>query len=171
MNCPRCDTALKSSVYEGVEIDKCEKCNGTWLDEKEIIKIVETKEEKFDARLVKETLALGFTGVPKEEQQTVVKCPKCGAGMEAINYDYSSGIILDRCPEGDGLWLDGGELEKVQIVREQSEDEFEKNKEEWTALANSALTDKEEIADENRRRNLRPTKYLANCIIRKLMGR
>jgi len=170
MNCPRCDTALKSSVYEGVEIDKCTKCNGTWLDDKEIVTIVETKEEKFDAKLVRETLALGFTGLPRQEQQTVVRCPKCGAGMEAINYDYSSGIIMDRCPEGDGLWLDGSELEKVQIVREQSEEEFEKSKEDWTALANSALTDKEEIADENRRRNLRPTKYLANCIIRKLIG-
>ncbi|MHC4109937.1 MAG: TFIIB-type zinc ribbon-containing protein [Planctomycetota bacterium] len=171
MNCPKCDIALKSSVYEGVEVDKCTKCNGTWLDDGEIVKVVETKEEKFDAKLVRETLALGFIGVPKKEQQTVVQCPKCGAGMEAINYDYSSGIILDRCPEGDGLWLDGSELEKVQIVREQSEDEFEKSREDWTALAKSAITDKEEIADENRRRNLRPTKYLANCIIRKLIGR
>jgi Zn-finger nucleic acid-binding protein len=171
MNCPKCNIALKSSVYEGVKVDKCEKCNGTWLDDGEIERIVETKEEKFDAKLVRETLALGFTGVPKEEQQTVVQCPKCGAGMEAINYDYSSGIILDRCPEGHGLWLDSSELEKAQIVREQSEDEFEKSREDWTALAKSALTDKEEIADENRRRNLRPTKYLANCLIRKLIGR
>ncbi len=91
--------------------------------------------------------------------------------MAPINYDYSSGIILDRCPQGHGLWLDGGELEKVQIVREQSEDEFEKSREDWTALAKSALTDKEEIADENRRRKMRPTKYLANCIIRKLIRR
>jgi hypothetical protein len=33
------------------------------------------------------------------------------------------------------------------------------------------LPNKEEIADENCRRNLRPTKYLVNCIIRKLIGR
>ena len=171
MNCPRCNIPLKSSIYEGVEIEACEKCNGTWLDDGEIVKIVETKEEKFDAKLVRETLALGFTGVPKEEQQTIVKCPKCEAGMAPINYDYSSGIILDRCPEGHGLWLDGGELEKVQIVREQSEDDFEKSKEDWIALAKTELADNEEIADENHRRKMRPTKYLANCIIRKLIGR
>jgi Zn-finger nucleic acid-binding protein len=91
--------------------------------------------------------------------------------MVPINYDYSSGIILDRCPEGHGLWLDGGELEKVQITREQSDEEFEKSREDWLALAKSALSDKEGIADENRRRNMRPTKYLANCLIRKLIGR
>ena len=171
MNCPKCNTALRSSIYEGVEIDKCDHCNGTWLDDGEIVKIVETKEETFDPKLVRETLALAFSGVPTEEQQTIVQCPKCQAGMVPINYDYSSGIILDRCPQGHGLWLDGGELEKVQIVREQSDAEFEKSREDWIALAQSSLTDKEELADENRRRNMRPTKYPANCLIRKLIGR
>ncbi|MHC4659307.1 MAG: TFIIB-type zinc ribbon-containing protein [Planctomycetota bacterium] len=171
MNCPKCNISLKSSVYEGVQIDKCDRCNGTWLDDGEIVKIVETKEETFDPKLVRQTLALGFTGVPTKEQQTLVQCPKCQAAMVPINYDYSSGIILDRCPEGHGLWLDGGELEKVQITREQSDEEFEKSREDWLALAKSALSDKEGIADENRRRNMRPTKYLANCLIRKLIGR
>jgi len=170
MNCPKCNVPLKSTIYEDVEIDKCEKCNGTWLDDGEIVKIIQTKEEVFDPKLVRETLALGFTGVPPKEQQTVVNCPKCQAGMAAINYDYSSGIILDRCPEGHGLWLDGGELEKVQIVREKSEEDFEKSREDWIALAKSSLDGKKEIADENRRRNMRPTKYLVNCLIRKLTG-
>ena len=162
------DREIVGSV-EGVEIDRCDQCNGTWVDDGEIVKIVETKEEKFDEKLVRETLALGFTGVPTEELQTLVRCPKCQAGMVPINYGYSSGVILDRCPEGHGLWFDGGELEKVQIFREQSEDEFEKSREDWIALANSTLTNKQELADENRRRNMRPTKYLANCLIRKFI--
>ena len=113
---------------------------------------------------------MGFAGVPIEEQQTHVKCPICQSAMASINYDYSSGIILDRCPQGHGLWLDGAELEKVQIVREKSDEEFEKNKEDWIALANLATTEKADLADENRRRNMRPTKYLANSIIRKIIG-
>jgi Zn-finger nucleic acid-binding protein len=171
MDCPKCNTPLKSVTYEGVEIDKCQQCSGAWLDDGEILKIIRTKEETFDPKLIKETLALGFTGVPKNEQQTSARCPKCQAGMEAINYDYSSGIILDRCTEGHGLWFDGEELQKVQIVRERSEQDFEQNREAWLALARSSLTGKEEIADENRRRNFRPTKYLANSLIRKIVGR
>jgi len=169
MNCPKCKTSLEQIDYEGAQIDKCNRCNGTWLDDGEIVRIVKTREETFSPELVKETLALAFSGIPKEEQINVVNCPKCNSGMEPINYDYSSGIILDRCPNCQGLWLDGGELEKVQIVRELSEEDFEKNKEDWLELAKFSLSDKENIADENRRRNMRPTKYLVNSLIRKIV--
>ena len=64
MNCPRCNTTLNQVLYEGVEIDKCEPCKGIWLDDGEILKIIQTKEETFDPKLIRETLALGFTGVP-----------------------------------------------------------------------------------------------------------
>ncbi|MFA5240482.1 MAG: zf-TFIIB domain-containing protein [Phycisphaerae bacterium] len=170
MNCPKCNTPLKTTVYEGVEIDKCGKCKGTWLDDGEIIKILQSREEPFDPKLIRETLAQGFTGIPKDEQHNVVKCPNCQSVMEPINYNYSSGIILDRCPEGHGLWLDSLELEKVQIEREQSEEDFLRSKEDWIALAKSGLSDKDKIGDENRKRSLRPTKYLANCLIRKIVG-
>jgi len=170
MICPKCDIPLKTNIYEDIEIDKCIQCQGVWLDEGEIVKIVQNKEETFDPNLIKETLGQGFSGIPKNEQQTAVMCPECQSAMTPINYDYSSGIILDRCPQGHGLWFDGGELEKVQIIREQSEKDFEKSKEDWISLAKLSLSDKSEISDENRKRNMRPTKYLANCIIRKLIG-
>ncbi len=32
------------------------------------------------------------------------------------------GIIIDRCPECHGIWLDGGELEKVQVLVESWKD-------------------------------------------------
>jgi len=170
MNCPKCNISLEARIYEGVEIDKCNQCQGVWLDDGEIVKIVQTKEETFDPNLIRETLSQGCSGIPKNEQQTAVSCPKCQSAMTPINYDYASGIILDRCPQGHGLWFDGNELDKVQIVREQSEEDFEKSKDDWIALAKSALSDKSEIADENRKRNMRPTKYLANSLIRKLIG-
>ena len=36
MRCPRCDGALKSSMFEEVEIDTCENCGGVWLDSGEL---------------------------------------------------------------------------------------------------------------------------------------
>lgn len=39
-----------------------------------------------------------------------MRCPKCG--MELIEIDYK-GIIVDKCSECDGIWLDAGELEAV----------------------------------------------------------
>jgi len=35
MECPRCDGKLKTTSFEEVEIDVCEKCGGVWLDSRE----------------------------------------------------------------------------------------------------------------------------------------
>jgi Zn-finger nucleic acid-binding protein len=37
-------------------------------------------------------------------------CPACGA--ELVNLDRD-GILIDRCPNCRGIWLDRGELEKL----------------------------------------------------------
>ena len=42
MECPRCDGNLVAKIYEGVEIDSCNKCGGHWLDFSELTKIIET---------------------------------------------------------------------------------------------------------------------------------
>lgn len=37
-----------------------------------------------------------------------MKCPKCGSDLEEINHDK---IMIDRCTQCKGIWLDQGELE------------------------------------------------------------
>ena len=45
----------------------------------------------------------------KHRQETHwMKCPKCGHDLEEINYQD---IMIDRCPDCKGIWLDHGELE------------------------------------------------------------
>jgi hypothetical protein len=52
----------------------------------------------------------------KEEEKKSLKqlhymrCPKCG--MELIEIKYK-GILVDKCSECEGIWLDTGELETV----------------------------------------------------------
>jgi ribosomal protein L37AE/L43A len=36
VHCPKCEGSLKAVSYEGVQIDRCEKCNGVWLDAGEL---------------------------------------------------------------------------------------------------------------------------------------
>jgi hypothetical protein len=36
-----------------------------------------------------------------------MKCPKCGSDLQEINYQN---VIIDRCDECKGIWLDYGEL-------------------------------------------------------------
>jgi hypothetical protein len=36
VHCPKCDGSLVEITYEGVQIDRCDKCNGVWLDAGEL---------------------------------------------------------------------------------------------------------------------------------------
>lgn len=41
MNCPVCNVELKMTARQGIEIDYCPQCRGTWLDHGELDKIIE----------------------------------------------------------------------------------------------------------------------------------
>ena len=45
-----------------------------------------------------------------------MKCPKCGADLEEINYQK---VVIDKCPDCNGIWLDSGELELLTKGRAQ----------------------------------------------------
>ncbi len=40
MTCPRCDGRLHEVTYEDVRIDRCDKCQGIWLDSGELEQLV-----------------------------------------------------------------------------------------------------------------------------------
>ena len=149
MKCPKCSMVLKKQVYEGVEIDKCEKCKGTWLDAGELT---------------------NFAGVPQDEQRSVENCPICLKAMRANNYDYQSGVIVDTCVNGHGVWLDEKELEKVQIYREHWIKEADKHRTEWLAYAETAKESHANMSRENEKRKMRPIQYLLSSWFKKMMG-
>jgi hypothetical protein len=50
--CPRCDGRLKEITYEEVQVDRCSKCHGVWLDAGELEHLTR-KDEGFFGRLFK----------------------------------------------------------------------------------------------------------------------
>ncbi len=109
--------------FMGIEIETCPACKGEWLDADELGKIVKIREQRFDEQerraIVEST---GITGVKLEDVDRDLQCPKCDGVTDAINYGGDSGIVLDRCDSCRGFWLDGDELEKVQMLVEGWED-------------------------------------------------
>lgn len=115
--CPACAEPLVVFELEGIEIDRCLACGGTWLDEGEVALIAER------AGLAPDTVAARRT--PDAERSSGDRrgapratgarhCPRCGGSLEATpGPGASSEIELDRCPRGDGLWFDAKELERV----------------------------------------------------------
>ncbi len=169
MKCPRCSNqTLMNETYEGVTLDRCLSCLGTWLDDGELIEIIETEEKEFGISLTKETLQKSFSGIPESEKQDDLACPKCNKQMRALNYVYSSGVIVDRCPDNHGVWLDVEELEKVQIYKEQWSKKTAERKEELDKVIENIESEhnkKLEQLDEEI-----ASQYLFGSAIKKVLG-
>jgi hypothetical protein len=55
---------------------------------------------------------------------TKMDCPTCGTKMNEIE---KYGIEIDTCPSCRGVWLDGGELDKI-IERVGKEEKYEEQR-------------------------------------------
>ena len=46
MRCPKCGQELKEIIHEEVAMDKCESCEGVWLDKGELELVINLEAEK-----------------------------------------------------------------------------------------------------------------------------
>ena len=119
MKCPHCAATLSEFDYEGIRIETCSQCAGEWLDADELGHIVRAREVRFDEterRAVAE--AIRITPVNLKDADRDLTCPKCAGQTDALNYGGDTGIVIDKCTGCGGIWLDGGEIEKIQMVVE-----------------------------------------------------
>jgi len=89
-----------------VEVDHCVACGGVWLDSGEM-------ELLLDGAANRERIMAELRADPSimEERR---RCPICDHKMEKVRGGLEDRIILDRCTKnGDGVWLDRGELHHV----------------------------------------------------------
>ena len=123
--CPRDAVPLHEVGYESEVVDRCSKCHGFWCDDDELGRITEARLKKFsDADHSDIKAQEGAAQVSAEFDLFVsLRCPVCRKPMQRLNYSYSSGIIIDRCVDGHGVWLDEDELERVQLFVERWEGE------------------------------------------------
>ncbi len=91
---------------EGIELDRCVNCRGTWLDAGELERVVEFA----GIRPGKLTEAVRTAGSGRRGQR---RCPRCSRKMRVVTIGQSPAVEVDRCPIGHGIWLDAGELRAV----------------------------------------------------------
>jgi Zn-finger nucleic acid-binding protein len=118
MKCPRCDSVLSQVQKESVKVEVCPGCQGEWLYAGELQKIVEHHEEVFTPDEIASLDAVNreiFTA--EKDDRDELNCPLCkNARMEHFNYGDTSGILLHKCPECGGIWMDKDQLKKVEGV-------------------------------------------------------
>ena len=108
MNCPRCNTLLSVESYKGVEIDRCTKCQGMWLDYHEM--------DQMEDRVLSEDEVKGTMMLRSYHGE--LRCPRCESGMQMFHY-RAYDLELDFCPSEHGFWLDKGEEKRVLDLMKQ----------------------------------------------------
>jgi len=120
MQCPYNEVELVKEMYEGVELDKCPKCRGLWLDPGELERIQNTQEVDYSSRL---TAAVNADAAAynhdRQLREQVLKCPACATIMEKQEHGFNKWVVIDFCPGCRGIWLDEGELEALELYYEQ----------------------------------------------------
>lgn len=106
MDCPKCDGKMREmELMESITIDMCPKCRGIWYDKGEV---------GFQQELERDIPEL--ENVQKTKRPTENKCPRCGAKLEEMRYSTASDLMIDRCPACEGIFLDKGELRKIESI-------------------------------------------------------
>ena len=125
MQCPNCKQALTGLDYEGVHIETCPKCGGDWLDAGELESIVRARQRRFNEQeCIAVAQAATIKGVKLTSLDRHLTCPQCGATTHPINYGDDTGLIIDKCGACGGVWLERGELEKIEELVEGWDDEL-----------------------------------------------
>lgn len=106
MNCPKCkDTPIHEMRIEGVDVDLCSSCLGIWFDKDELAFMAELPVD-----------VPNFSVLRDAARPTEYLCPRCGEKLEEICFMEVEDLLIDRCPTCQGIWLDKGELPKIEKV-------------------------------------------------------
>ena len=120
MNCPRCKSPLKTidlgeygGEYAAVVIDSCPECGGVWYDRGELDARDESVWTNVEALDLETRLSGGRRAL----------CPRCEVPMVQVSPKGAREIVIDRCPDCFGFWLDSGELESIKSLASQLDSE------------------------------------------------
>lgn len=110
MKCPKCKTETLSEFFvEGVAVDRCSSCDGIWFDAQELSQLLAE-----DAKLVA-SLSRGYLHEQLDGKKG--SCPRDGSTLMRVYSSIDRSVILDPCADCRGMWLDGGEFQKLFAAR------------------------------------------------------
>jgi Zn-finger nucleic acid-binding protein len=111
MKCPKCGTeTMQQFLVQAVALERCSSCSGIWFDARELSQLLEQ-----DARQVA-LLRRGSVNQQLEGKKGF--CPRDGSELLRVYSSINRSVIIDACADCRGIWLDGGEFEKLFSARE-----------------------------------------------------
>jgi Zn-finger nucleic acid-binding protein len=104
MTCPKCGGELRAVRAASIDVDRCPACGGVWCDDHELQVLLDAPTEAL--------AALRGSGGRELDQQAAA-CPRDGARLTRMFSSRTRAVTVDACPDCRGIWLDGGELERL----------------------------------------------------------
>jgi uncharacterized protein len=106
MECLNCGTEMTNNnvttKHGSISYDACDKCGSLWLDAGELDKM---------AFQVEGSIEYCSTEKDAAKDPHPMKCPRCDdSTLDRVRFLRCPDIILHRCDNCGGFWLDGGEL-------------------------------------------------------------
>jgi len=103
--------------HRQIELDYCTGCEGVWFDAGELELLIRTTNLEIPDLSLESLLA----SPAEKPSHGGRRCPVCGRRMREIAIGEPA-INIDVCPQGDGLWFDGGELQQLmgQLAEKQA---------------------------------------------------
>ncbi len=121
MNCPVCKKVkLVRTKYEDTPVRKCSQCHG-YLVQGKRVGAIKNSQQNSDEEFLTEIASASGTDTQKS-----IHCPGCLSRMAKLKESLASQRYwLDKCSKCDWIWFDAGELAKLQLQYESSEQALE----------------------------------------------
>jgi len=119
MKCPNDNTEMYQVKIEGhygqpILLKQCKECGGIWFDEMELFSARHGEAEKIE---VFDSKGLW---TPTNIEKRILRCPLDQSELFRFKDRYFlKGIILERCPSCNGIWLNRGGFTKFQQARQE----------------------------------------------------
>ncbi len=109
MRCPKCsDIEMLAFAFQGIEIDRCTRCDGVWLDKDELDTILERE-------LGAAIEMVSFTSAPQSDDLAPAHCHRCDRAM--MDLVGAADVRFEWCEGCDGVFFDKGELTVIQTFK------------------------------------------------------
>ena len=111
MKCPKCGAELTALPVQDIAVDKCQSCDGIWLEYGEIKKLRSSGLARIERELEEEH---GNPPTPQAPLDGYLRCPQCvDQGLRSNYISYMLPVRADHCVSCFGIWLDRLELDKL----------------------------------------------------------
>ena len=115
-NCPHCQLEMKIETIHKTKVEHCPSCDGLCLNKGELDSLTDEMEGSVEYSTITDHHN-------HQDGQPNISCPHCHTKlMRKVEFLAMAEVILDRCDSCGTMWLDKGELEKMNQIIHQLQD-------------------------------------------------